>query len=63
MQWRALKDKEYLHTNISRMQKLTKLNLLDYFAPDFSLDVKKKNFFQNMSSNLAAKLFIWRFER
>lgn len=63
MQWRALKDKEYLQTNISRMQKLTKLNLLDYCASEFSLDVKKKNFFQNISSNVAAKLFIWRFER
>ncbi len=63
MQWRALKDSDYLKTNILRMQKLTKLNFSDYFSSDFSLDVKKKNFFQNIPSELAKKLFIWRFER
>jgi len=63
MQWKALKDKEYLKTNISKMQKLTRLNLTDYFSSDFSLDVKKKNFFHNIPSDLAVRLFIWRFER
>jgi len=63
MQWKALKDKEYLKTNISRMQKLTRLNLSDYFSSKFSLDVKKKSFFHNIPSGLAVKLFIWRFER
>lgn len=63
MQWKALKDKEYLKTNISKMQKLTRLNLTDYFNSDFSLDVKKKNFFHNIPSDLAVRLFIWRFER
>jgi len=63
MQWKALKDKEYLKTNISRMKKLTRLNLSDYFSSKFSLDVKKKNFFHNIPSGLAVKLFIWRFER
>lgn len=63
MQWKALKDKEYLKTNILRMQKLVRLNLLEYFGTKLPLDVKKKNFFQNIPVNLAAKLFIWRFER
>lgn len=63
MQWKALKDKEYLKTNISRMQKLVRLNLSDYFSSKFSLDVKKKNFFHNIPVGLAVKLFIWRFER
>jgi len=63
MQWKALKDKKYLKTNISKMQKLTRLNLTDYFSSDFSLDVKKKNFFHNIPSDLAVRLFIWRFER
>lgn len=63
MQWKALKDKEYLKTNISRMQKLVRLNLSDYFSSKFSLDVKKKNFFHNIPAGLAVKLFIWRFER
>ncbi|WP_315054100.1 glycosyltransferase [Chryseobacterium indoltheticum] len=63
MQWKALKDKEYLKTNISRMQKLVRLNLSDYFSSKYSLDVKKKNFFHNIPADLALKLFIWRFER
>lgn len=63
MQWKALKDKEYLKTNISRMQKLVRLNLSDYFSSTYSLDVKKKNFFHNIPAGLAVKLFIWRFER
>lgn len=63
MQWKAIKDKDYLKTNISRMQKLATLNTADYLGSDFSVSIKKKNFFQNISANLAAKLFIWRFER
>lgn len=63
MQWKALKDEEYLKTNISRMQKLIKLNFLDYFSPKFSLDVKKKNIFHNIPAAFATKLFIWRFNR
>ena len=63
MQWKAVKDKDYLKTNISRMQKLAKLNVSDYFDSDFSANIKKKNFFQNIPPNLATKLFIWRFER
>lgn len=63
MQWKALKDKEYLKTNILRMQKLVRLNLSDYFSSKYSLDVKKKNFFHNIPTDLAVKLFIWRFER
>ncbi|WP_426475680.1 glycosyltransferase [Chryseobacterium balustinum] len=63
MQWKALKDREYLKTNISRMQKLTRLNLVDYFSSKFTVDVKKKNFFQNLPANFSLKLFIWRFER
>lgn len=63
MQWKALKDKEYLKTNILRMQKLVRLNFSDYFSSKYSSDVKKKNFFHNIPAGLAVKLFIWRFER
>ncbi|KFE98672.1 hypothetical protein IX39_14675 [Chryseobacterium formosense] len=63
MQWKALKDKDYLGVNISRMQKLTKLTIADYFDSDFNADIKKKNFFQNIPADLSAKLFVWRFER
>ncbi|KFC23538.1 glycosyltransferase family 2 protein [Epilithonimonas lactis] len=63
MQWKALKDKEYLNTNISRMQSLTRLSLFDYLSSAISLDIKKKNIFQNLPSFLATRFFIWRFER
>ena len=63
MQWKALKDKNYLQTNINRMQKLARLSFTDYFSSEYSSDVKKKNLFQNMPSAFAAKLFIYRFER
>lgn len=63
MQWKALKDTEYLQTNIMKMQKLTRLNLSDYLGSNFPLNIKKKDFFQNIPSALATKLFIWRFER
>lgn len=63
MQWRTIKEKDYLARNIGRMQKMPRLSLRDYFSADFSTDVKKKNFFQNLPFGIAAKLFIWRFER
>ncbi|MGI9652416.1 glycosyltransferase [Chryseobacterium sp. RLHN22] len=63
MQWKALKDRDYLKANIARMQKLTRLSMADYFKSDFNTDIKKKNFFHNISAGLATKLFIWRFER
>lgn len=63
MQWKALKDKEYLSTNISRMQKMVRLNISDYLSLNFHLHVKKKDLFQNLPSAFATKLFIWRFER
>lgn len=63
MQWKALKDKEYLCTNISRMQKMVRLNISDYLGSNFCMDIKKKDLFQNLPSAFATKLFIWRFER
>ena len=63
MQWKALKDKDYLNENISRMQKLTRLNLFDYLSSAVSMDIKKKNIFQNLPTSLATRFFIWRFER
>jgi glycosyltransferase involved in cell wall biosynthesis len=63
MQWKSLKDLNYLCTNISKMQKLTRLSFFDYFNSSISLSLKKKNFFQNIPSKQAAKLFVWRFER
>ncbi|UOE38015.1 glycosyltransferase [Chryseobacterium oryzae] len=63
MQWKAIKDKDYLKNNIARMQKLTKLDFTDYFSSAYSAHLKKKNFLQNIPSSLATKIFIYRFER
>lgn len=63
IQWKTIKEKEYLHQNIFRMQRMPKLSLRDYLSNRFSRDIKKKNFFQNIPADLSAKLFIWRFEQ
>ena len=63
IQWKTIKEKDYLSYNIRRMKNLTKLNFSDYLSSNFTTDVKKKNFFQNLPSGIASKLFIWRFER
>ncbi len=63
IQWKTIKEKDYLIYNIDRLKKMTKLSFRDYFSPYFSRDIKKKNLFQNLPSGLAAKFFIWRFER
>ncbi|WP_435524099.1 hypothetical protein [Chryseobacterium indoltheticum] len=44
MQWKAMKDKEYLKTNISRMQTLVRLKMSDYFNSDFSVSLKRRTF-------------------
>ncbi len=61
MQWKALKEQEYLYQNIKRMQGLTKLGYADYFNSSFSKEIKKKNFLQNLPADMATKLFIKRF--
>ena len=63
MQWKAIKDKDYLKENISRMQKMTRLSFSDYFSKGYPVGLKKKDFFQNLPSGIASGLFVWRFER
>jgi len=63
VQWKTIKEKDYLEQNILRMSKMPKLSLPDYFSNLYTTDLKKKNFFQNLPAGLAAKVFIWRFER
>lgn len=63
VQWKTIQERDYLEQNIARMFKMPKLSLADYFSNIYTTDLKKKNFFQNLPSGLAAKVFIWRFER
>lgn len=63
VQWKTIKEKDYLEQNIARMGTMPKLSLLDYFSNQYTTDLKKKNFFQNLPVSLSSRLFIWRFER
>src|SRR5690606_389483 len=64
MQWKSMREEEiYWKTNYERLKKAPKLSVSDYFSNEFSNDLKKKNFFQNLPVELGFRLFKWRFER
>lgn len=64
MQWKSMRmDVAYWKHNYNRLKKAPSLSFLDYFSSFYSLDQKKKNFFQNLSSGIGYRLFKWRFER
>lgn len=64
MQWKCMKkDIAYWKQNYKRLKKAPSLSFLDYFSSFYSLDQKKKNFFQNLPVNIGYDLFKWRFER
>lgn len=64
MQWKSMRDDvSYWKQNYNRLQKAPKLSLADYFSSEFTNELKKKNFFQNLPAELGYKLFKWRYER
>lgn len=64
MQWKSMRDDEnYWKQNYQRLKKAPKLSLIDYFSPEFSKDLKKRNLFQNLPTELGFRLFKWRYER
>jgi glycosyltransferase involved in cell wall biosynthesis len=64
MQWKSMRDeKNYWKKNYERLKKAPKLSVSEYFSNEFSNDLKKKNFFQNLPVELGFRLFKWRFER
>ena len=64
MQWKSMRDDEtYWKQNYIRLKKAPSLSLGDYFSAEFSTDLKKKNFFLNLPTDLGFKLFKWRYER
>ncbi|MET3731837.1 glycosyltransferase family 2 protein [Moheibacter stercoris] len=64
MQWRSLRDDvTYWKQNYKRLKKAPKLTFLDYFSSDFDIQLKKKNFLQNLPTELGYRLFKWRYER
>lgn len=64
MQWRSLReDVTYWKQNYKRLKKAPKLSIADYFSSDFDNQLKKKNFLQNLPTELGYRLFKWRYER
>jgi len=64
MQWKSMReDENYWKQNYTRLKKAPGLSLSDYVSSEFSSELKKKNFFLNLPTNLGFKLFKWRYER
>lgn len=64
MQWKSMKqDKIYWKQNYRRLKKAPKLSVSDYFSDEFSNELKKKNFLQNLPEEIGYRLFKWRYER
>lgn len=64
MQWKSMrKDKFYWKQNYQRLKKAPKLSLSDYFSSEFSSELKKKDFLQNLPKEIGFRLFKWRYER
>lgn len=64
MQWKSMRDDpDYWKQNYARLKKAPKLSLSDYFSAEFSINLKKKNLFQNLPVELGFRLFKWRYER
>jgi len=64
MQWKSMRnDENYWKQNYQRLKKVPKLAWIDYFSSEFPKDLKKKNFFQNLPTEIGFRLFKWRYER
>lgn len=64
MQYKFIRDDiSYWKQNYKRLQKAPRLSITDYFSSDFTKQLKKWNFLQNLPSELGYRLFRWRFER
>lgn len=64
MQWKSMRhDVTYWKQNYNRLKKAPSLSLIEYFSNKFTSDIKKKNFFQNLPTDLGYRIFKWRYER
>ncbi|MDR2205406.1 MAG: glycosyltransferase [Flavobacteriaceae bacterium] len=61
MNWKAQKDEKLWKESYSNYKTLKSLSLWDYFSSKFSTDTKKKNFLDNLPTNLGMKIFKKRF--
>lgn len=61
MNWKAQKSEELWKYSYDAYKKLASFSVADYFNSDFSVKLKKKNFLQNLPTNLGYKIFRKRF--
>lgn len=61
MNWKAQKNSELWKYSYDAYKKLASFSLADYLSSDYTTDQKKKNFLQNLPTNIGYKIFIKRF--
>ena len=61
MNWKAQRNEELWKYSYNAYKKLASFSLAEYLSSDFNLALKKKNFLQNLPSNLGYKIFRKRF--
>ena len=61
MNWKAQKNEEFWKYSYDAYKKLASFSLAEYLSSDFNLALKKKNFLQNLPTNLGYKIFRKRF--
>lgn len=62
MNWRAQKNEDLWKESYSNYKKISSLSLIDYFSAQYSNELKKMNFLQNLPTNLGMKIFKKRWE-
>ena len=61
MNWKAQKNEELWKYSYDAYKKLASLSFADYWSSEFSKETKKKNFLQNLPTDLGYKIFRKRF--
>ena len=61
MNWKAQKNEELWKYSYDAYKKLASFSIAEYLSSEFSFDLKKKNFLQNLPTNLGYKIFRKRF--
>ena len=61
MNWKAQKNEELWKYSYDAYKKLASLSFADYLSTEFSKETKKKNFLQNLPTDLGYKIFRKRF--
>ena len=61
MNWKAQKNEELWKYSYDAYKKLASFSIAEYLSSEFSFDLKKKNFLQNLPTDLGYKIFRKRF--